>query len=73
MQTLTENQQQEIRQTGELRLGDPQTRQEYVVVKAELYDRMKNAVYDDSEWSDDELEWLAARTFNELDNPEKVR
>ena len=73
MQTLTENQQQEIRQTGELRLVDPQTRQEYVAVKAELYDKMKKSVYDDSEWSDDELEWLAARTFSALDNPEEIR
>jgi hypothetical protein len=73
MQTLTEDQQQEMRRTGELRLIDPQTQEQYIVVKAEVYDRMKALAYDDSAWSDAELEFLAARTFDQLDNPEKIQ
>ncbi|MBI3862982.1 MAG: hypothetical protein HY290_13910 [Planctomycetia bacterium] len=73
MQTMTENERHEIQETGELRLIDPQTRQEYVAVKAELYDRIKQLAVDDSQWSDDEMEALAARMFTELDNPEKIR
>jgi hypothetical protein len=72
MQTLTENQKQEMQETGELRLVDPQTHQEYVAVKAEVYDKMKRMIIDDGEWSDDELEAIAARTFEQLDNPEKI-
>jgi hypothetical protein len=73
MQTLTDDQRQEMRRTGELRLIDPQTQQQYIVVRAEVYDRMKALVYDDSVWSDAELEFLATRTFDQLDNPEKIQ
>jgi len=72
MQALTEDQQHEMRQQGELRLVDPQTRQEYIAVKVEIYDRLKHLIYDSSKWTDDELEAIAARTFDELDNPEMV-
>jgi hypothetical protein len=73
MQILTENQRREMQQTGELHLLDPQTQQEYVAVKAELYNKIKKLVYDDSEWSEYEIEGLAARTFDELENPEKIQ
>ena len=73
MQTMTESERNEMQQTGELRLVDPSTRQEYVAVKAELYDRIKQFAYDDSQWTDDELVELAARMFADLDAPEKIR
>lgn len=43
MLKLTPEQQREVREAGDspLRLADPDTRTEYVVVKAELYDRMR--------------------------------
>jgi hypothetical protein len=30
-------------------------------------------VYDDSKWTNAELEYVAARTFDQLDNPEKIQ
>lgn len=41
MQTMTENQWQEIQETGELRLLDPGTQSEYVAVRVELFSRLK--------------------------------
>ena len=52
MQTLTENQRQEMQQTGELRLVDPATKEEYVAVKAAVFDKVKRVLgYDDSPWT----------------------
>lgn len=51
MQSLTENQRRELQQTGELRLVDPATKEEYVVVKAAVFDNLKRVLgYDDSPW-----------------------
>jgi hypothetical protein len=43
MLELTQEQRQEVRSAGDgpLRLTDPDTRAEYVVLKADLYDRMR--------------------------------
>ncbi len=71
MQTMTETERREMLQTGGLRLVDPQTRQEYVAVKADLYETIRQFAYDDSQWSDDELDALAVRMFAELDEPEE--
>ena len=71
MQTMTENERHEMHVTGELRLVDPRTHTEYVAVRAGLYEKIKQFAYDDSQWSDDDLEALAERVFAELDNPEK--
>jgi hypothetical protein len=48
---LTEVQRQELHRSaqGELRLADPDTQEEYVLVKARVYERMKALLYDDSE------------------------
>jgi hypothetical protein len=73
MQTMTENERHEIQATGELRLVDPRTRQEYVAVRAGLYEKIRQFACDDTQWSDDELEALAERMFAELDNPEKYQ
>ena len=72
MQTMTEYERHEMQAVGELRLVDPQTRQEYVAVNADLYEKIKQFAYDDSEWSDDELEAFAAQMFYELNDPNKI-
>jgi hypothetical protein len=43
MLELTRDQRQEVRVAGDspLRLTDPETKSEYVVLKAELYERMR--------------------------------
>lgn len=43
-----------------LRLIDPMSHREYVVIRADLYDRLKGLLYDDSPWTDEELDALAA-------------
>ena len=43
MTTLTPEQRQEIQRAGEepVRLADPETRTEYVLLKADVYDRIR--------------------------------
>src|SRR5207302_2441155 len=50
---LTEEQRQEMRQAnGEApRAIDPDTKQEYVLIRAELYERMKTLFYDAGDWT----------------------
>jgi hypothetical protein len=38
---------------------------ECVLVRADVYDRLKHLVFDDSEWSDDELRRMLARSADE--------
>ena len=51
MLELTERQRQELHRSaqGELRLSDPDTQEEYVLLKVSVYERLKALVYDDSE------------------------
>ena len=56
---------------GPVRAIDPQSQQEYVVVRAHVYDRLKE-LYDDSPWTDEErdiLAWEAGQTagWDEMD------
>jgi len=48
---LTEEEKRELRQTNgkPVRLTDPETKQEYVLIRAEAYDRLKALLYDDSD------------------------
>lgn len=49
---LTEEQRQEVRRANRepVRLTDPETQQEYVLLRAEAYERLKSLVYDDSDF-----------------------
>ena len=53
---LTNQQWQELRQSSgsEVRVSDPQTRKEYVLVSAEVYDRLKKLLVDDGDWTPEE-------------------
>ena len=53
---LTEAQCQELRNTvgPEIRVSDPDTRQEYVLVPAQVYERLKHLVYDTGDWTPEE-------------------
>jgi hypothetical protein len=39
---------------------DPETKETYVLVRKELYERLKRSLYDDSPWTNDEIDPLAA-------------
>ena len=61
---LTAEQRQEVRQAnGEApRAIDPDTKQEYVLIRAELYERMKTLFYDAGDWTPDEQLSLLAES-----------
>jgi hypothetical protein len=46
---------------------------ECVLVRKDVYERLRHPVYDDSPWTDDELEALAEATFDQLDCPQPIR
>jgi hypothetical protein len=47
MQTMTEHERKELEETGELRLVNPDTMDEYVALPQRIYDRVKNLLQDD--------------------------
>ena len=75
---LSEEQQQHLSEP-ETPAIDPRTKQEYVLVRKEIYERMKELVYDDSPWTDEEMDalaWAAGKhtgweEMTEYDTPEK--
>ena len=60
MIVLTDEQRQAIQESGDsqVRLTDPETHREFVLMNAAVYDRLQE-IYDDSPWTDDEMELLA--------------
>jgi hypothetical protein len=44
---------------------------ECVVVRKDVFQRMQHVAYDDSEWTAEEMTILAARTFDDLGDPEE--
>jgi hypothetical protein len=71
---LTEQQHQQLSQTNghEVRVCDPQTRKEYVLLSAEVYERLKRLLYDDSDWTPEEQLQLLAMSGKKAgwDDPE---
>jgi hypothetical protein len=65
---LTQELQQALRaQPAEpLRLIDPQTQEAYVLLRADEYNQLKQAEYDDSPWTDEEMDHLAAEDADSL-------
>ncbi len=47
---------------------DPLTGAEYVLVRRDVYQRMKELLYDDSPWTDEEMADLAGEAGELLDN-----
>ncbi len=45
---------------------------ECVVVRKDVFQKIRQVSYDDSDWSDDELEAVAAQAFDALDDAEKI-
>src|SRR5258708_24309805 len=56
---MTDDQRQEMQQTGELRLVDPTTNTEYIAVAASVFEQVKRILgYDDRPWTPDERQAL---------------
>ena len=67
---LTESQRQSLpKPNGEpARVADPATKQEYVLLKLEDYQDLLQGAYDDSPWTDEEMDLLAAEVDTMLDD-----
>jgi hypothetical protein len=59
---LNENQQRELRQSNRVRVSDPETQREYVIVSADVYDRLESLVWHDSDWTPHEQLALLAES-----------
>lgn len=62
---LTEEQRQQLASGQAVGVTDPQTSQPYVVLRRDVYERIRHLLYDDSEWSDDELRLQLARSAHD--------
>jgi hypothetical protein len=56
---LRAEQREELNGTEPAHARDPETNETYILVKADVYERMKELLYDDGPWTDDERDALA--------------
>lgn len=59
---LTQEQRQGLRHADAVRLSDPETGQEYILLRAEVYERLKQLLYDDGDWTPEEQMRLLAES-----------
>ncbi len=59
---LTDEQRQRLASGQAVQVTDPQTAQPYVVLRQDVYERVWRLLYDDSEWTADELRRQLARS-----------
>jgi hypothetical protein len=64
---LTPQQRREL-VDSETTVINPETKQVYVLVLKEQYERVKELLYDDSTWTDEEMDLLAAEVDAMLDD-----
>jgi hypothetical protein len=72
MSELTEEQRRALQNGKAENVTGPDTNEAYVVVGKEVYDRVRRLLYDDSDWTDNDLRMLLARSTkdNGWDEPE---
>jgi hypothetical protein len=63
---LTDEQRQELKGPAPL-ARDPKTNEQYVLIRKEVFERMKELLYDDSPWTDEEMDLLAMEAGEMLD------
>ena len=62
---LTDEQRQQLENGKAVDVTDPQTAQLYVILRKDVYERVRHLLYDDSEWTEDELRLHLARSAKE--------
>jgi hypothetical protein len=69
---LTEQQRQALTADESPTLVDPQTGEEYVLVRKRVYDRVRGLLYEAGDWTEQDLRALLARSAsaNGWDEPE---
>jgi hypothetical protein len=65
---LTDDMREAVRQHPDepLRLVDPTTQETFVLLRAEEYDRLRDADFDTTPWTDEEMDRLAAEDADSL-------
>ncbi len=63
---LTDEQRRELGEPEPVAI-DPETQQVYVLVRKETFQRIKELLYDDSAWTDEEMDRLAEEAGTLLD------
>jgi hypothetical protein len=51
---------------GGVRLTDPVTNRQFVLVRADVFDRLRELSYDDSPWTDEERDSLRLEALDDL-------
>lgn len=59
---LTAEQRHSLTQGHEVPISDPDTSEEYILVRADIYRRLKNLIYDDTDWTPAEQLSLLAQS-----------
>ncbi len=59
---LTKEQRQQLERGNVVDVVDPHTAQVYVLLRKDLYERVQRLLYDDSEWTEDELRLQLSRS-----------
>lgn len=59
---LSAEQRQQLESGKAVDVTDQETAQLYVVLRKDVYDRVRQLLYDESEWTDDELRLQLARS-----------
>jgi hypothetical protein len=67
---LTPEQRQALAAQQPPRFIDPETRKTYVLLSEQVYERLKGLLYDDSPWTDEEMDLLAEEAGELLDRYE---
>jgi hypothetical protein len=65
MIVLTEEQRGQLESGKAVDVTDSITAEVYVVLRKDVYERVRNLLYDDSEWTDDEMRLQLARSAKE--------
>lgn len=68
MVELTAIQKQAIREhPGQpVRVVDPESKEAFVLIREELFESLRQAAYDDSPWTDEEMDLLAGEDVDRL-------
>jgi hypothetical protein len=67
---LTPEQRQTLAAEQLPRFIDPETRTKYVLLREDVYERLKGLLYDDSPWTEEEMDRLAEEAGELLDRYE---
>ena len=59
---LTDEQRRQLESGQAVDVTDAETAQRYVLLRKEVYERLHNLVYDDSDWTPEEQLWLLAQS-----------